>query len=51
MLALAKTPGEMKSLRDDMDQRLIAHGRKPGDLKILFMTLPSPPRRTGMRRS
>jgi FMN-dependent oxidoreductase (nitrilotriacetate monooxygenase family) len=40
MLALAKTPAEMKALRDDMDQRLIAHGRKPGDLKILFMTVP-----------
>ena len=40
MLALAKTPDEMKALRDDMDQRLIAHGRKPGDLKILFMTVP-----------
>ena len=40
MLALAKTPDEMKALRDDMDARLVAHGRKPGDLKILFMTVP-----------
>lgn len=40
MLALAKTPAEMKSLRRDMDERLIAHGRKPQDLKILFMAVP-----------
>jgi FMN-dependent oxidoreductase (nitrilotriacetate monooxygenase family) len=40
MLALAKTPEEMQALRQDMDQRLISHGRKPSDLKILFMLLP-----------
>jgi alkanesulfonate monooxygenase SsuD/methylene tetrahydromethanopterin reductase-like flavin-dependent oxidoreductase (luciferase family) len=40
MLALCKNPDEMKALRQDMDQRLIAHGRKPEDLKILFMTIP-----------
>jgi len=40
MLALAGNPGEMKALRLDMDARLIAHGRKPNDLKILFMACP-----------
>ncbi|MFC8045252.1 NtaA/DmoA family FMN-dependent monooxygenase [Nocardia sp. NPDC057353] len=40
MLALAKTPEQMKELRTDMDRRLIAHGRKPEDLKILFMATP-----------
>ena len=40
MLALAKTPAEMKALRQDMDKRLIKHGRKPQDLKILFMATP-----------
>jgi FMN-dependent oxidoreductase (nitrilotriacetate monooxygenase family) len=40
MLALAKTPAEMKALRQDMDSRLIKHGRKPQDLKILFMATP-----------
>ncbi|WP_072806277.1 NtaA/DmoA family FMN-dependent monooxygenase [Rhodococcoides yunnanense] len=40
MLALAKSPEEMKALRKDMDERLIKHGRKPGDLKILFMAIP-----------
>ncbi|MCM0619892.1 NtaA/DmoA family FMN-dependent monooxygenase [Nocardioides bruguierae] len=40
MLALCKNPDEMRALRQDMDARLIAHGRKPGDLKILFMTIP-----------
>jgi FMN-dependent oxidoreductase (nitrilotriacetate monooxygenase family) len=40
MLALAKTPAEMKALRQDMDERLIRHGRKPEDLKILFMAVP-----------
>lgn len=40
MLALAKTPQKMKELRQDMDRRLIEHGRKPGDLKILFMATP-----------
>ena len=40
MLALAKSPAEMKALRHDMDKRLIKHGRKPQDLKILFMATP-----------
>jgi FMN-dependent oxidoreductase (nitrilotriacetate monooxygenase family) len=40
MLALAKTPADMKALRQDMDARLIKHGRKPQDLKILFMAVP-----------
>lgn len=40
MLALAKSPAEMKALRQDMDKRLIKHGRKPQDLKILFMATP-----------
>jgi FMN-dependent oxidoreductase (nitrilotriacetate monooxygenase family) len=40
MLALAADPTEMKALRTDMSARLIAHGRKPSDLKILFMATP-----------
>lgn len=40
MLALAKNPAEMKALRTDMDARLIKHGRRPEDLKILFMAVP-----------
>jgi FMN-dependent oxidoreductase (nitrilotriacetate monooxygenase family) len=40
MLALANNPAEMKALRQDMDERLIRHGRKPQDLKILFMAVP-----------
>jgi FMN-dependent oxidoreductase (nitrilotriacetate monooxygenase family) len=40
MLALAANPAEMKALRDDMSERLIKHGRKPQDLKILFMAEP-----------
>jgi FMN-dependent oxidoreductase (nitrilotriacetate monooxygenase family) len=40
MLALCKNPDEMKALREDMDERLLAHGRKPADLKILYMLLP-----------
>jgi len=40
MLALCKNPDEMKALRLDMDERLKSHGRKPADLKILFMTIP-----------
>ncbi|MFF5010534.1 NtaA/DmoA family FMN-dependent monooxygenase [Streptomyces phaeochromogenes] len=41
MLALAEDPAAMKALRQDMDERLIKHGRKPQDLKILFMALPT----------
>ena len=40
ILALCKNPDEMKALRQDFDQRLVNHGRKPDDLKILFMTIP-----------
>jgi FMN-dependent oxidoreductase (nitrilotriacetate monooxygenase family) len=40
MLALANNPAEMRALRRDMDERLIKHGRKPQDLKILFMAVP-----------
>jgi FMN-dependent oxidoreductase (nitrilotriacetate monooxygenase family) len=40
MLAMCKNPDEMKALRQDMDARLINHGRSPSDLKILFMTIP-----------
>jgi FMN-dependent oxidoreductase (nitrilotriacetate monooxygenase family) len=40
ILALCKNPDEMRVLRQDFDQRLISHGRKPEDLKILFMLLP-----------
>ncbi|MET0461055.1 MAG: NtaA/DmoA family FMN-dependent monooxygenase [Ilumatobacteraceae bacterium] len=40
MLALCRNPDDMKALRLDMDRRMIAHDRKPSDLKILFMTVP-----------
>lgn len=40
MLALARTPAAMKELREDMNERLLKYGRKPGDLKILFMLTP-----------
>jgi FMN-dependent oxidoreductase (nitrilotriacetate monooxygenase family) len=40
ILALCKNPDEMKALRQDFDKRLVKHGRKPDDLKILFMTIP-----------
>ena len=40
ILALCKNPDEMKALRQDFDQRLVRHGRKPQDMKILFMTIP-----------
>jgi long-chain alkane monooxygenase len=40
ILALCKNPDEMKALREDFDQRLVRHGRKPADMKILFMTIP-----------
>jgi FMN-dependent oxidoreductase (nitrilotriacetate monooxygenase family) len=40
MLALAASPTDMKELRLDMDARLIKYGRKPQDLKILFMAEP-----------
>lgn len=40
MLALARTPQAMKDLRADMDERLVRWGRKPSDLKILFMMTP-----------
>lgn len=40
MLALARTPSAMKELRSDMNARLLKFGRKPEDLKILFMTTP-----------
>lgn len=40
MLALARTPEAMKDLREDMSARMEKYGRKPGELKILFMTTP-----------
>jgi FMN-dependent oxidoreductase (nitrilotriacetate monooxygenase family) len=41
MLALAKDAAEMRDLRQDMDRRMIGFGRKPTDLKILFMANPT----------
>jgi long-chain alkane monooxygenase len=38
MLSIAKTPEQMQALRTDMNQRLLAHGRKPDDFHILFLT-------------
>lgn len=38
MLSIARTPDQMRDLRADMNARLIAHGRRPEDLHIFFMT-------------
>lgn len=38
MLSIAKTPDQMRDLRSDMNRRLIAHGRRPEDLHIFFMS-------------
>jgi FMN-dependent oxidoreductase (nitrilotriacetate monooxygenase family) len=40
MLALGHDVEQMRDLRADMHRRLQAHGRKPDDLKILFLVSP-----------
>lgn len=40
MLAMGHNPTQMKAFRDDMQERLIAHGRKPGDCKVMFLVCP-----------
>lgn len=40
MVSLAPTVEEMKKYRVDMDQRMIANGRKPSDIKLLFLASP-----------
>jgi alkanesulfonate monooxygenase SsuD/methylene tetrahydromethanopterin reductase-like flavin-dependent oxidoreductase (luciferase family) len=40
MLALGHNAEQMKAFREDMHARLIAHGRKPGDLKVMFLVTP-----------
>jgi FMN-dependent oxidoreductase (nitrilotriacetate monooxygenase family) len=37
MLSIAKTPEQMKALREDMNRRLLAYGRDPKDFHILFL--------------
>jgi len=40
MLAEAKTPEAMKKTREDIHERLRKFGRKPSDLKIMFIATP-----------
>jgi FMN-dependent oxidoreductase (nitrilotriacetate monooxygenase family) len=40
MLAMGHSVEQMRDFREDMHRRLIAHGRKPGDLKVLFLVTP-----------
>lgn len=40
MLAMGHTPAQMKAFREDMHERLLAHGRKPGDCKVMFLVSP-----------
>jgi long-chain alkane monooxygenase len=40
MLAPASSVEKMKELREDMQRRLVADGRGPGDCKILFLVTP-----------
>jgi alkanesulfonate monooxygenase SsuD/methylene tetrahydromethanopterin reductase-like flavin-dependent oxidoreductase (luciferase family) len=40
MLAMGHDVAQMKAFREDMHARLIAHGRKPGDLKVMFLVTP-----------
>lgn len=40
MLAYGTNPADMKAFREDMSKRLIKHGRRPEDLKILFLAMP-----------
>ena len=40
MLAMGRTVEQMKAFRDDMRQRVIAHGRHPDSLKVMFLVTP-----------
>jgi FMN-dependent oxidoreductase (nitrilotriacetate monooxygenase family) len=40
MLALGHSVEQMRAFREDMHQRLLSYGRKPDDLKILFLVTP-----------
>jgi FMN-dependent oxidoreductase (nitrilotriacetate monooxygenase family) len=40
MLALGHNVEQMRAFREDMHQRLMSYGRKPDDLKILFLAAP-----------
>jgi FMN-dependent oxidoreductase (nitrilotriacetate monooxygenase family) len=40
MLAMGHSAEQMRELREDMHQRLLNFGRKPGDLKVLFLVTP-----------
>jgi FMN-dependent oxidoreductase (nitrilotriacetate monooxygenase family) len=40
MLAMGRTMEQMRDFRLDMHRRLLAHGRKPEDLKVLFLVTP-----------
>jgi len=39
-MAMCKSVEDMKSYREDMHARLLAHGRKPSDVKLLFLATP-----------
>jgi FMN-dependent oxidoreductase (nitrilotriacetate monooxygenase family) len=41
MLAHASSVESMKAFRDDMHERLLAHGRKPSDCKIFYVARPT----------
>ena len=40
MLAMGHDVAQMKAFREDMHARLLAHGRKPSDLKVMFLVSP-----------
>jgi FMN-dependent oxidoreductase (nitrilotriacetate monooxygenase family) len=40
MLALGQSVEQMRAFRADMHERLLSYGRKPDDLKILFLVTP-----------
>ncbi|MET0884956.1 MAG: NtaA/DmoA family FMN-dependent monooxygenase [Mycetocola sp.] len=40
MLAMGQSVEQMKAFRLDMRERMIAHGRNPDDLKIMFLATP-----------
>lgn len=40
MLAMGHNAQQMKQFREDMHRRLLANGRKPGDLKVMFLVSP-----------
>ncbi|MBF4481125.1 FMN-dependent oxidoreductase, nitrilotriacetate monooxygenase family [Rhodococcus rhodochrous J3] len=39
-MAMCKTVEDMKAYRDDIHRRMITHGRKPSDIKLLFLATP-----------